>query len=111
MQKAAVWRSVTTPKILRPSDASLLAGMPATARELAAHGVIRSYRARTVLIGEGDQGDAVFVVLLGVLRIFCSTANGREITLALYGPGEYVGEMSLDAVFPSTTGHAERPPR
>lgn len=87
---------MTTPKIPRPSDASLLAGMPATARELAAHGVIRSYRARTVLIGEGDQGDAVFVVLLGVLRIFCSAANGREITLALYGPGEYVGEMSLD---------------
>ena len=30
------------------------------------------------------------------MRIFCSDGSGKEITLAVYGPGEYVGEMSLD---------------
>lgn len=57
---------------------------------------MRHYRANTTLIEEGDHGDTLFVVLSGNLRIFCADASGREITLALYGPGEYVGEMSLD---------------
>ncbi len=57
---------------------------------------MRHYRANTTLIEEGDRGDTLFIVLSGSLRIFCSDPNGREITLAIYGPGEYVGEMSLD---------------
>ena len=65
-------------------------------RALAAKGTLKRYRARTTLIEENDQGDTVFVVVSGTLRIYCADTRGREITLALYGPGEYVGEMSLD---------------
>lgn len=79
-----------------PADADLLAALPASLRELAAQGAIRRYRANTTLIEEGDRGDTLFMVLSGALRIFCSDPNGREITLGIYGPGEYVGEMSLD---------------
>jgi len=79
-----------------PDAAELLAALPAPLRELAAQGTIRHYRAKTTLIEDGDRGDSLFVVLSGSLRIFCADANGREITLAIYGPGEYVGEMSLD---------------
>jgi CRP/FNR family cyclic AMP-dependent transcriptional regulator len=74
----------------------LLAKLPAPLRDLAAQGAVRHYRANTTLIEEGDRGDTLFIVLSGSLRIFCSDPNGREITLAIYGPGEYVGEMSLD---------------
>jgi len=79
-----------------PAAADLLAALPAPLRDLAAQGSVRRYRANTTLIEEGDQGDTLFVVLAGSLRIFCADPSGREITLALYGPGEYVGEMSLD---------------
>lgn len=79
-----------------PAVDDLLAVLPAPLRDLAAQGTIRHYRANTTLIEEGDRGDTLFVVLSGSLRIFCSDPNGREITLAIYGPGEYVGEMSLD---------------
>lgn len=79
-----------------PAAADLLASLPAPLRDLAAQGAIRRYRANTTLIEEGDRGDTLFVVLSGSLRIFCADPNGREITLAIYGPGEYVGEMSLD---------------
>jgi len=79
-----------------PPAADLLASLPAPLRELAAQGALRRYRANTTLIEEGDRGDSLFVVLSGSLRIFCADPNGREITLAIYGPGEYVGEMSLD---------------
>jgi CRP/FNR family cyclic AMP-dependent transcriptional regulator len=79
-----------------PAAADLLAILPAPLRELAAQGTVRRYRANTTLIEEGDRGDTLFVVLSGSLRIFCADLNGREITLGFYGPGEYVGEMSLD---------------
>lgn len=49
-----------------------------------------------MLIEEGDQGGSVYIVLSGQLRAFVSDARGREVTLGLHGPGEYVGEMSLD---------------
>ena len=79
-----------------PDAAELVAALPAPLRELAAQGAVRHYRANTTLIEEGDRSDTLFIVLSGSLRIFCSDPNGREITLAIYGPGEYVGEMSLD---------------
>lgn len=65
-------------------------------RKLAELGVQRRYRTHAVLIEEGDRGDAIYIVLSGRLRAFVSDARGREVTLGLHGPGEYVGEMSLD---------------
>lgn len=63
---------------------------------LAAQGVHRHYRRGALLIQEGDTGDTLFIVLQGRLRAFVADAGGRELTLGLYGPLEYVGEMSLD---------------
>ncbi|MDM7941285.1 MAG: Crp/Fnr family transcriptional regulator [Hydrogenophaga sp.] len=63
---------------------------------LAAQGVQRRYRRGTLLIQEGETGDTLYIVLQGRLRAFLSDNNGRELTLGLYGPLEYVGEMSLD---------------
>ncbi len=80
----------------KQSDTALLDALPPLTRALAQRGVIRQYRANTTLIEEGDHGDSLYVVLDGTIRIYCSNTSGKEITLALYGPGEYVGEMSLD---------------
>jgi CRP/FNR family cyclic AMP-dependent transcriptional regulator len=84
-----------TPKTKAAAE-DLLDALPRPIQGLARRGTIRQYRARTTLIQEGDQGDTLFVILAGTVRIYCADANGKEITLALYGPGEYVGEMSLD---------------
>ena len=83
--------------------------MPASLRDLATRGVARRFRAHTTLIQEGDLSDTVYVVLSGSLRIFCSDPNGKEITLAVYGPGEYVGEMSLDGGPRSASVATEEP--
>ena len=64
--------------------------------DLAAQGVRRSFRKNQVLIQEGDYGDTLYIVLSGRLRAFASDTSGKEITLGIYGTGEYVGEMSLD---------------
>lgn len=76
-------------------DAELLA-LPAALQALAARGSLRSYRKGTVLITEGELGDSLFLVVSGRLRAFSCDARGREITYGCYGPGDYVGEMSLD---------------
>jgi CRP/FNR family cyclic AMP-dependent transcriptional regulator len=87
-----------------PADA-----LPAELRKLAALGVQRRYRTHTVLIEEGDQGDSIYIVLSGRLRAFVSDARGREVTLGLHGPGEYVGEMSLDGGLRSASVEAVEP--
>lgn len=76
-------------------DTEFLA-LPPSLRLLAARGMARSYRKGVVLIEEGSVGDNLYLILSGSLRAFSSDARGREITYGVYGPGEYVGEMSLD---------------
>ncbi len=74
-----------------------LPGASEALRELAARGVERSYARGRLLIEEGDVGDTLFIVAAGRLRAYSTSADGsREITYGVYGPGEYVGEMSLD---------------
>jgi CRP/FNR family transcriptional regulator, cyclic AMP receptor protein len=71
-------------------------GMSDALKALARRGEVRQYRKGTVLIQEGERGDTLFVILAGQLRAFSADARGREITYGTYGPGEYLGEMSLD---------------
>jgi CRP/FNR family cyclic AMP-dependent transcriptional regulator len=63
---------------------------------LAAQGVQRHYRRGCLLIQEGESGDTLYIVLQGRLRAYLADNSGKELTLGLYGPLEYVGEMSLD---------------
>jgi len=79
-----------------------LADYPAARRlsplfqRLIERGDLRRYAKGTLLIQEGDHGDTLYVILQGLLRAFGADDQGREITYGSYGPGECVGEMSLD---------------
>lgn len=77
------------------ADASV-AESQALVQGLAAQGVQRRYRANMLLIQEGDLGDTLYIIVSGRLRAFSADNNGKEITLGVYGPGDYVGEMALD---------------
>ncbi|MGZ5156416.1 MAG: Crp/Fnr family transcriptional regulator [Caldimonas sp.] len=65
---------------------------------LAAHGNTRPFRANAILINEGDAGDSLYIVLTGRLRVYASSEDGRDVVLSELGPGEYVGELSLDGL-------------
>lgn len=65
-------------------------------RALARRGERRRYRKGTVLIEEGDRGDTLYIILSGRLRAYATGERDREITYGVYGPGDYLGEMSLD---------------
>ncbi|HSV19459.1 MAG TPA: Crp/Fnr family transcriptional regulator [Casimicrobiaceae bacterium] len=69
---------------------------PETLRAIAATGVVRSFPKNTVLINEGDVGDALYVILSGRVKVYASNEAGREFVIDFHGPGEYVGEMTLD---------------
>ncbi|HET8748383.1 MAG TPA: Crp/Fnr family transcriptional regulator [Ramlibacter sp.] len=84
-----------------PGDAADAEGLPFAAgsrhtEALAARGSLRNFRRGMLLIQEGDIGSTLYIVRSGRLRAFAADPKGKEITLGLYGPGEYVGEMSLD---------------
>ena len=68
----------------------------ATLRAIAETGIVRTFPKNTVLIHEGDSGDALYIVLSGRVKVYASNAQGREFAIAFHGPGEYVGEMTLD---------------
>jgi len=63
---------------------------------IAASGVVRAFPKQTVLIHEGDVGDSLYIILSGRVKVYASNAAGREVVINFHGPGEYVGEMSLD---------------
>jgi len=67
-----------------------------TLRNIAATGVVRAFPRSTVLISEGDVGDALYVILAGRVKVYSSNEAGREFVIDFHGAGEYVGEMTLD---------------
>lgn len=48
-----------------------------------------------VLFHEGDQGDKLYVIGEGKIKLGRTSADGRENLLAILGPGEMFGELSL----------------
>jgi CRP/FNR family cyclic AMP-dependent transcriptional regulator len=82
---------------LNAPTAVQLAALPEGAiRQLAAHGEIRSFRKNAVVINEGEVGDSLYVILAGRVNVFVADGEGREMILDTFGPGDVVGEMTLD---------------
>jgi CRP-like cAMP-binding protein len=48
-----------------------------------------------VLFREGDQGDRLYVIGEGKIKLGRTSKDGRENLLAIQGPGELFGELSL----------------
>lgn len=84
------------PDAVSPDPQQAAVPMSVSLQALARRGTPRRLRKGTLLIIEGDRGDTLFIVQSGLLRAYSVGDDGREITYGDYGPGEYVGEMSLD---------------
>lgn len=48
-----------------------------------------------IIFSEGEPGDRMYVVLDGKVKLGQSSPDGRESLLAVLGPGEVFGELSL----------------
>jgi CRP-like cAMP-binding protein len=49
---------------------------------------------------QGDPADAIFYVQKGRLRVTVTSANGKEATITLVGPGEFLGENCMASAHP-----------
>ena len=74
----------------------LFAELPAgEAEKLAALLRQRRYRPGEPVFREGDPGTALYVIQTGEVRILLGGSDGKEVVLALLGPGEFFGELAL----------------
>ena len=79
-----------------PNAALLSAIADPALRELAGRGQVRSYPKSAIVINEGEPGDALYVILAGKVKVFLADEAGREVIIGHCGPGDYLGEMTLD---------------
>ncbi len=63
--------------------------------ELIAHSSERRALRGTLIFAKGDPGHFMLAVLTGLIRVGATSADGREVTLNVIGPGEIVGEIAL----------------
>ncbi len=55
----------------------------------------RSLAARQEVFHKGDEGDQVFVILRGRLKVLSTSEDGGEVVFGIVDPGEVVGELAL----------------
>lgn len=56
---------------------------------------IKSFSKDQVIFEEGEEGDAVYIVIEGAVRVSKMIPGMGEENLTILGPGQYFGEMSL----------------
>ncbi len=80
-----------------PKFPSFLGMQDEELHSLSAHAKLQSYPRNKIVVHEGDRTDSVYVIHSGRVKVFLYGRNGKEIDLNVLGPGEYFGEMVLDA--------------
>ncbi len=83
-------------EVIRLKKAFLFQGLPDEMIEALAQKVNRRQLAEAeALIHRGDEGDALYVIDEGRVKIVTADAQGGELIINECGPGETIGEMSL----------------
>lgn len=57
-----------------------------------------------ILFNKGDEGDSLFAILSGRVKIFTQDNQGNEVALNRVGAGEIIGEMALLDYEPRSAG-------
>ncbi|MFN0040051.1 MAG: Crp/Fnr family transcriptional regulator [Burkholderiales bacterium] len=55
----------------------------------------RTYPKGAVIVNEGDEGNSLFLIQSGAVKVYLSDEKGKEVVLSTEGPGEYFGELAL----------------
>ena len=76
--------------------AGLFQGVAPEAREALASALrYHDYTRGESVFTEGEQGDSLFIVLTGKVKVGRRAADGRENMLSVMGPSDMFGELSL----------------
>jgi len=63
--------------------------------QISAEASLKQYPRNKVILSEGEKSDSLYAIVAGKVKVLISDEDGKEIILAILGPGEFFGEMSL----------------
>lgn len=88
-----------SPDMLR--DIGLFGGMSAETLDVLAHDLpTEQVEVGQVVVREGDDSRAMYVVVNGELEVVKHGQSSQDVRVALFGPGDWFGEMGVLAVQP-----------
>ncbi len=79
LRQHALFRGMTAPEI----------------DDMIAHSTERRVARGGVIFNKGETGSSMMAVLAGQVRVSTMSADGREVTLNLIGPGQILGELAV----------------
>ncbi len=53
------------------------------------------FKSRKEIFSQGDQGDSMYILLEGKVKISTFSSTGKETVLSFFGPGDVLGEIAL----------------
>jgi CRP-like cAMP-binding protein len=84
-QKVASLQQVPIFSMLEPEDLASLAAMAHRQR----------FRKGQTIFYQGDPGNAMYILLRGVVKMSVLAESGPEVTVALLRPGDHFGELAV----------------
>lgn len=64
-------------------------------KAIAAQAVTQHYPKNSILVYEGEEPDALYIIVSGKAKVYVSDEDGKELVLNALGPGEFFGELAL----------------
>jgi CRP-like cAMP-binding protein len=88
---------------MKPDQAASLLGRTDIFRELhedvllrlAEGSNVRSFKKGRLIFQQGDPGDALYVVVEGLVKVFVVSEDGTEMVLTTMGPSDTLGEIAV----------------
>lgn len=56
---------------------------------------LKYYRKKEIIFWEGDNAHSLYFIERGNIKAYKGTESGKELVTGLYGPGDFVGQLSL----------------
>ncbi|MFT5736664.1 MAG: DNA-binding response OmpR family regulator [Maribacter sp.] len=56
---------------------------------------LRHYEKKEIIFWEGDNAHSLYFIESGNVKTYKGTESGKELVTGLYGPGDFVGQLSL----------------
>ena len=57
--------------------------------------IVRPFKKGATLVKQGHSGLGLYIIVSGKVKIVKKTADGDELEIAVHGPGEFFGEMTV----------------
>ncbi|SHJ87479.1 response regulator [Maribacter aquivivus] len=57
--------------------------------------MLKSYEKKEIIFWEGDNAHSLFFIESGNVKTYKGTEAGKELVTGLYGPGDFIGQLSL----------------